>query len=152
MTESKDRLRVYIDADVLLAGIATENPSAASRVILEASELTLLDLIASQKVLDECDRNLGEVAPKESVLESLRRSFRQAVGRAVEVVGDPESFSGIPGTDPKDVIHLTSAVAHNCDFLVTYNLSDYPRSHEGVTVVEPGTLVRRIREQIRGLE
>lgn len=103
-------------------------------------------------MLDECDRNLGEIAPEESVLESLRRSFRPAVGRAVEVLGNPESPFGIPGTNPKDAIHLTSAVTHNCDFLVTYNLSDYPRSHEGVTVVEPGTLVRRIREQIKGLE
>ena len=152
MTLSEDRLRVYIDADVLLAGIATENPSAASRVILEASELTLLDLLASQKVLDECERNLSEVAPEESILESLRQSFREAVGRAVEVVDNPPSLSAIPRTDPKDVIHLTSAAAHNCDFLVTYNVSDYPRSHEGVTVVEPGTLVRRIREQIRNLD
>lgn len=152
MTPSKDRLRVYIDADVLLAGIATENPSAASRVVLEASELTLLDLIASERVLDECERNLSEVAPEESILESLRRSFQETVDRAVEVMGDPSSLSAIPGADPKDVIHLTSAAAHNCDFLVTYNLSDYPRSYEGVTVVEPGTLVRRIREQIRNLE
>lgn len=55
MTLREERLRVYIDADVLLAGIATENPSAASRVVLEASELTLLDLVVSQKVLDECE-------------------------------------------------------------------------------------------------
>lgn len=152
MTLSEDRLRIYIDADVLLAGIATENPSAASRVILEASELTLLDLLASRKVLDECERNLSEVAPEESVLESLRQSFREVVDRAVEVVDNPPSLSAIPETDPKDVIHLTSAVSHDCDFLVTYNVSDYPRSHEGTTVVEPGTLVKRIREQIRDLD
>jgi len=152
LTQSTDRLRVYIDADVLLAGIATENPSAASRVILEASELTLLDLIANQRSIEECTRNLQAVASEESILESLRQSFQDAVGRAVEVVEDPGSLSAIPETDPKDVIHLTSAAAHSCDFLVTYNLSDYPRSYEGVAVVEPGTLVRRIREQIRGLE
>lgn len=152
MTLSRDRLRVYIDADVLLAGIATENPSAASRVILEASELTLLDLLASQKVLDECERNLSEVAPEEPVLGALRQSFREVVARAVEVVDDPASLSSIPETDPKDVIHITSAVSHDCDFLVTYNISDYPRSHEGTTVDEPGTLVTRIREQIRDLD
>lgn len=152
MTLSRDRLRVYIDADVLLAGIATENPSAASRVILEASELTLLDLLASRKVLDECERNLSEVAQEESVLGALRQSFREVVDRAVEVVDDPASLSAIPETDPKDVIHLTSAVSHDCDFLVTYNVSDYPRSHEGTTVAEPGTLVKRIREQIRDLD
>lgn len=152
MTLSRDRLRVYIDADVLLAGIATENPSAASRVILEASELTLLDLLASRKVLDECERNLSEVAPEESVLEALRQSFREVVARAVEVVDDPASLPVIPETDPKDVIHITSAASHDCDFLVTYNVSDYPRSHEGTTVAEPGTLVKRIREQIRDLD
>ncbi|PSQ81165.1 MAG: hypothetical protein BRD41_03465 [Bacteroidetes bacterium QS_1_63_11] len=152
MTPDGDRLRVYIDADVLLAGIATENPSAASRVVLEASELTLLDLLASRKVMDECERNLSEIVPEESRLESLQQSFRDAVDRAVEIVDDPTSLSAIPGTDPRDVIHLTSAASHNCDFLVTYNLSDHPRSHRGTTVVEPGTLVRRIREQIRDLD
>jgi predicted nucleic acid-binding protein len=152
VTLSGDRLRVYIDADVLLAGLATENPSAASRVVLEASELTLLDLLASRKVMDECERNLSEIAPERSRLESLRQSLRDAVGRAVEVVDNPPSLSSIPETDPKDVIHLTSAASHNCDFLVTYNLSDYPRTHKGTAVVEPGTLVRRIREQIRNLD
>ncbi len=101
--------------------------------------------------MDECERNLSEIASEESRLEPLRQSFRDVVDRAVEVVDDPTSLSAIPETDPKDVIHLTSAVSHNCDVLVTYNLSDYPRSHEGTTVVEPGTLVRRIREQIRNL-
>jgi len=99
-----------------------------------------------------CGRQLGKVAPEESILGSLQQSFQEAVGRAVEVVKDPDSLSAIPETDPKDVIHLSGAVAQGCDFLVTYNLSDYPRSYEGVTVVEPGTLVRRIREQIRNLE
>lgn len=151
MTLREERLRIYIDADVLLAGIATENPSAASRVILEASELTLLDLVAGRTVLDECDRNLGALVPEGAVLEELRVSLQEAVDRAVEVVEDPTPLSPIPGTDPKDVIHLTCAVEHDCDFLVTYNVSDYPRSHAGVTVIEPGTLVKRIREQIRNL-
>ena len=151
MTLREERLRVYVDADVLLAGIATENPSAAFRVVLEASELTLLDLVVSQKVLDECDRNLSELVSEGSALEELRWSLQEAVDRAVEVVEDPTSFSPIPGADPKDVIHLTCAVEHNCDFLVTYNVSDYPRSYAGVSVVEPGTLVKRIREQIQNL-
>lgn len=151
MTLREERLRVYVDADVLLAGIATENPSAASRVVLEASELTLLDLVAGRTVLDECDRNLGELISEGRALEELRRSLQEVVDRAVEVVEDPNSLTPIPETDPKDVIHLTCAVEHNCDFLVTYNVSDYPRSHAGVTVVEPGTLVKRIREQIGNL-
>jgi len=147
----EDRLRVYIDADVLLAGLATENPQAASRVILEASELTLLDLVAGQRVLDECERNLSALVSEGAALEGLRRALQKAVSRAVEGVDDPTSLPSIEGADPKDEIHLTCAVDHGCDFLVTYNLSDYPGSYRGVVVVEPGTLVRRIREQIREL-
>nr|WP_251980572.1 PIN domain-containing protein [Salinibacter ruber] len=108
--------------------------------------------LPAERLLDECERNLSEVAPEEPVLGALRQSFREVVARAVEVVDDPASLSSIPETDPKDVIHITSAVSHDCDFLVTYNVSDYPRSHEGTTVAEPGTLVKRIREQIRDLD
>lgn len=151
MTVSEDRLRVYVDADVLLSGIATENPSAASRVVLEVSELTLLDLVAAQKVIDECERNLSRIAPEETSLQVLRDSFQAAVARSVEVVDNPGPPSSIPETDPKDVIHLACAAQQNCTFLVTYNLDDYPRSYRDVTVVEPGTLVKRLREQIRNL-
>ena len=152
MKSSEDRLRVYVDADVLLAGIATENPGAASRVVLEASELTLLDLVAAQKVIDECERNLSRIAPEEASHQALRISFREAVARAVEIVDDPNSLHPIPETDPKDVIHLACAAQQTCDLLVTYNLDDYPKTYRGVSVVEPGTLVKRMREQIRNIE
>lgn len=102
-------------------------------------------------MLDECDRDLGELVPEETALKALRRSLKQAVDRAIEFVEGPNSLTPIPGTDPKDVIHLTYAVAYNCDFLVTYNVSDYPTKHAGVTVIESGTLMRRIREQIGNL-
>jgi len=42
-------------------------------------------------------------------------------------------------------------VEHRCPYLVTYNMRDYQLGHEDVTVVEPGTLVRRMLKRIRGL-
>lgn len=152
MTVSESRLRVYVDADVLLSGIATEHSTAASRVVLEASELTLLDLVASRTVVDECERNLSRVASETMSLQVLRDLFQAALARAVEVVDNPDPPSSIPETDPKDVIHLACAAQQNCTFLVTYNLDDYPRSYRSVSVVEPGTLVKRLREQIRSLD
>lgn len=71
MTLSEECLRIHVDAYVLLSGIAAENPSAASRVVLEVSDLTLLDLIAGQTVIDEW-RKLSQIAPEEMSLESLR--------------------------------------------------------------------------------
>lgn len=123
MTSGEGRLWIYVDADVLLAGIATENPGAASRFVLEASELTLLDLVAAQKVIDECERNLSRGAPEEMSLQTLRTSFREAVARAVEVVNDPNSPHSIPETDPKDVIHLACASQQNSRDLQPERLS-----------------------------
>jgi hypothetical protein len=57
----------------------------------------------------------------------------------------------VPEADPKDLVHLLSAAEHGCDYLITLNTKDFPESYEGTTVVEPGTLVKRIREQIKGL-
>ena len=59
--------------------------------------------------------------------------------------------ASLPDTDPKDRVHLLSAVEQGCDYLVTFNPKDFPEDYEGVTIVEPGTLVKRIREQIKGL-
>lgn len=39
----------------------------------------------------------------------------------------------------------------DCDYLVTLNPKDFPGGYEGVSVIEPGTLVKRIREQVKGL-
>ena len=128
MAASRTRLRAYVDANVLLSGAATDNPSSASRVMLVASELTLLDLVACERVLEEI------------------------VSRSIEVVQTPSAERvSLPDTDPKDRVHLLSAVEQGCDYLVTLNPKDFPEDYEGVTIVEPGTLVKRIREQIKGL-
>jgi predicted nucleic acid-binding protein len=128
MAASRNRLRAYVDANVLLSGAATDNPSSASRVMLVASELTLLDLVACERVLEEI------------------------VSRSIEVVQTPSAERvSLPDTDPKDRVHLLSAVEQGCDYLVTLNPKDFPEDYEGVTIVEPGTLVKRIREQIKGL-
>jgi hypothetical protein len=66
MAASKNRLRVCAHANVLLSGAATDNPSSASRDAEVASELTLLDLVACKRVLEECDRNLGRLVEDEA--------------------------------------------------------------------------------------
>lgn len=152
MVASENRLRVYVDANVLLSGAATDNPSSASRVVLVASELTLLDLVACERVLEECDRNLERLVGSEAQLQDLKETLKGIVSRSIEVVQTP-SVEGVslPDTDSKDRVHLLSAVGQGCDYLVTLNPKDFPGDYEGVSVIEPGTLVKRIREQIKGL-
>jgi predicted nucleic acid-binding protein len=152
MSASKNRLRAYVDANVLLSGAATDNPSSASRVVLVASELTLLDLVACERVLEECGRNLGRLVENEAQLQGLRETLEEIASRSIEVVRTPSADGvSLPDTDPKDRVHLLSAVEQGCDYLVTLNPKDFTESYEGVSVIEPGTLVKRIREQIKGL-
>ena len=152
MAASRNRLRAYVDANVLLSGAATDNPSSASRVVLVASELTLLDLVACGRVLEECDRNLERLVEDDAQLQGLRETLEEIVSRSIEVVQTPSAERvSLPDTDPKDRVHLLSAVEQGCDYLVTLNPKDFPEDYEGVTIVEPGTLVKRIREQIKGL-
>ena len=153
MALSESRLRVYVDANVILSGISTDNPHSASRVILVSSELTLFDLIANQRAIDECSRNLEHFVEDKSQLNKLQGTLHDVVSRAIEVVKTPATNNrkAIPGTDPKDLVHLFSAVDHSCDYLVTANRKDFPEGHAGVSVIEPGTLVKRIRGRIKGL-
>ncbi|PQJ26722.1 hypothetical protein BSZ35_19215 [Salinibacter sp. 10B] len=153
MALSRNRLRGYVDANVILSGVATDNPHSASRVVLVASELTLLDLVANERAIEECTRNLARFVKDEGQLRELEDLLQEVVSRSIEVVETPAAGerSSVPGADPKDLVHLLSAVEHGCDYLITANTKDFPGSYEGTTVLEPGTLVRRIREQIKGL-
>ena len=152
MATSRNRLRAYVDANVLLSGAATDNPSSASRVVLVASELTLLDLVACERVLEECDRNLERLVESKVQLRGLKETLEGIVSRSIEVVQTPSvEGTSLPNTDRKDRVHLLSAVEQGCDYLVTLNPKDFPESYKGTDVIEPGTLVRRIREQIKGL-
>ena len=149
-----DRLRAYIDADVLLAGATTDRNRSASLVVLAASDITLIDLVASQVVLDECTRNLERLVANASQLQALEDTLNDLVERSIDIVDPPRlkvetEFKAL--ADDKDATHLAAAVEHRCPFLVTYNVRDYQPGHEDVTVVEPGTLVRRMRERLRGL-
>ena len=153
MPLSRNRLRGYVDANVILSGVATDNPHSASRVVLVASELTLLDLVANERAIEECNRNLKQFVKDEAQLRELEELLREVVSRSIEVVETPPAGERpfVPGADPKDLVHLLSAAEHGCDYLITLNTKDFPESYEGTTVVEPGTLVKRIREQIKGL-
>jgi predicted nucleic acid-binding protein len=57
-------LRVFIDSDVLFAGSTSPNIHSASNVILQMGEITLIKVVASEQVITEVSRNLGEKMPE----------------------------------------------------------------------------------------
>jgi predicted nucleic acid-binding protein len=148
-------LRIYVDADVLLAGLLSPSDHGAANVLLQLSEATILDAVASKRVIDEVERNLGDYVARPEATSLLEES----VDAALDVVPNPpsdatDSFRAV--ADSKDALHVACAVNMDCSHLVTYNLSDYPPRYSGqavedLSVVTPGTLVRRIRTQLAGL-
>jgi predicted nucleic acid-binding protein len=140
MPLSRNRLRGYVDANVILSGVATDNPHSASRVVLVASELTLLDLVANERAIEECNRNLKQFVKDEAQLRELEELLREVVSRSIEVVETPPAGErpSVPGADPKDLVHLLSAAEHGCDYLITSTRRTSPKATKGPPSLSPG--------------
>jgi predicted nucleic acid-binding protein len=138
------RLRIYVDADVLIAG-AAGSPYGASHVLLVTANVTPLTLISAETAVLESRKNVEEKLP------DARSALDDVIKHSVRRVDDPDPrlenrFRDL--ADDKDAIHLAAAVVYDCKYLVTYNVDDYRPGHEGVEVVRPGVLVQQLREVI----
>jgi len=145
LEERASKLKVFFDADVLIAGSATRSPTSASHILLQLAELTLIEGLICPYVREEAERNLQEKLP-----QGLR-VFRALVQTALREVPDPtkEELVAYEGrAEEEDVPVLAAAAREGCAYLVTFNVGDYPKPPEGLQVVEPGELVRRVRTHL----
>lgn len=143
-----DKLRVFFDADVLIAGSASKTYSSASYILLKLAELTLIEGIICPYVREEAERNL------QAKLPGALPIFRVVMQTALKELPDPAAYllkQWAGRADPKDVPVLAAAASSECSYLVTFNVHDYPRPPELVKVVKPGELVRQLRELLAGL-
>jgi predicted nucleic acid-binding protein len=144
-------LKIFLDADVLMASAASSSPNSAGQVLLSLSEITLIEAITSELIVEECERNIPTVFERSN---DVLRTFRKVVERALDVVDRPtrETVRAYqPYAAWSDAPHLACASEHACRYLVTYNLSDYDPSDLDIKVAEPGTVVRRVRTKLAAL-
>jgi predicted nucleic acid-binding protein len=138
--------RVFIDADVLIAGsVSTEG---ASHIILHLSDLTIIEGFISQQVRIEVERNLQEKLPQALPV------FRRLIDSAVEVVADPTVDEIAPfedQADSDDLPILTAAIKSGCHYLLTFNVRHYCPVGGRITVLRPGEFLVKLRRQIVGL-
>lgn len=140
--------RVFVDADVLFAGSASSSEHGASLVVLRMAEITLIDAVASQQVLVEVERNLGEYLP------AALPTFRALVGRCLSVVDNPTAaeITALGSiADSKDRPILAAAIREQCLWLVTFNSRHFQSGHPSVAVLRPGDFVQRIRAMLASL-
>jgi len=140
-----NKLRVFVDADVLFAGAASSNEYSASLLVLRLSELTIIDAITSEQAVNEAERNLQKKIPR------AMPAFRHLVARSLKITAAPVKselydFRGM--ADAKDLPILVAAIKSGCGWLVTFNVRHFQPGHPDITVLRPGEFVQRTREQL----
>lgn len=147
MSDKFSIAKAFFDSDALMAGSASHQ--GAAFILLQLSELGLIQGYTSQKVIAECRKNLHLKLP------DALPSFDQIVSHALTVLENPSdkdtvAYSGM--AHKKDVLILAAAIKVQAHFLVTFNTKDfYPAPELGLTVLEPGDLLKRIRRKFSEL-
>jgi hypothetical protein len=147
-TTNPQKPRLFIDADVLIAGSSSPTDHSASLLVLRLAEITLIEALAAEQVVTEANRNL------EAKLPLALPAFRHLVSRCLTIVPDPgprdlASYQGM--ADPKDLPILVAAIREGCTWLVTFNIRHYKPGHPDIKIFQPGEFVLQIRDQLSHL-
>jgi len=137
------RLRVFVDADVLVAGAAALGGYGGSLLILHLAEIALIDAVTLRRVVVEAERTLAERLPE------VMPVFRLIVSRCLRVVPDPQSAhlaSVVGQAKLRELPILAAAVRESCPWLVSFNVGRFRPGHPDVTVLRPGDYVSRLRD------
>jgi putative PIN family toxin of toxin-antitoxin system len=131
------KIRVFIDTNVLIAGV--NSVSGASATILDLCETGVLQMVISRQVLIEADRNFSAKFPQ---LVGRLRQFMHNLAPLMVEDPTPESMEKAATiVDRKDAPILAAAQNANVDFLITLDKRHFlnPKTREKVMlkVVSP---------------
>ena len=137
MQKPTQRIKVFIDTNVLIAGVHSVTGASAS--ILDLCEARVLQMVVSQQVLIEADRKFTVKFPQ------LVSRFRQFIHNlAPLMVEDPTPDSvekAATIVDRKDASILAAAQNANVDFLITLDKKHFlnPKTRQKIMlkVVSP---------------
>ncbi len=142
MAKKPPKPRIFVDADVLFSGAASPNEHSAGLVVLRMAEISLIEAVTSEQVINEVERNLAEKIP------AAMPVFRLLVSRCLHIVPDPsvaEIQALSQAADPKDLPILVAAVREGCVYLTTHNIRHFQPGVASIKVLKPGDLVQRVR-------
>ena len=143
---SARQIRIFCDADVLVAGSAST--TGASHVLLKLSEVTLIECLTSLYAIEEAERNLRVKLPDDVP------TFRLIVRTAIIVVPSPSAsavrtLTGQANT--KDLPILAAALACRADSLTTFNARHFRPRNSPPIILQPGEVLTRIRASLARL-
>jgi len=143
--------KVFADSSILIAGAASR--IGASRAVLTMAEIGLFQLVISEQVLLECERNIKKKLPDALPI------FSQLIAAInPEIEPDPtleESNRWVRIIEAKDAPILAAAVLAKVDRLLSLNTKDFTAEvgiESGLIIQTPAEFIREIREIVqRGL-
>ncbi len=115
MQKPTQKIKVFIDTNVLIAGV--NSVTGASATILDLCEARVLQMVISRQALTEADRNFAAKFPQ---LVGRFRQFMHHLAPLMVEDPTPESMEKAATlVDRKDAPILAAAQNANVDFLVT---------------------------------
>ena len=136
-----DRLRVFFDADVLIAGAASG--TGASHLLLRLAELGLIRGLTCTQAVREAERNLREKLPAAvPVFRAILASAEIAVVPEARR-GSLEQLRGL--AHENDLPILAAALEGESDYLATFSVRHCRIAGGKMRVARPGDVVARIR-------
>jgi putative PIN family toxin of toxin-antitoxin system len=139
-------VKVILDASVVVAAVATKNPRSATRVLIEAANAGVFELL----ITDAIEAEYRDAVEREKVKRAAPRLDRLAfvdmlVGMAqrVEVGEDVRVVS----KDPKDDKYVTAALAARAEFVVSFDRRHLVSigEYESIRFVTPGDFLTALR-------
>ena len=115
MKKPTQRIKVFIDTSVLIAGVASV--TGASATVLDLCEAESIQMVISRQVLVEADRNF--IAKLSNLVTRFRQFIRNLAPLMVE---DPPAAAVERATsliDRKDTAILAAAIEAKVDYLIT---------------------------------
>ena len=146
MKRSTPKIKVFIDTNVLIAGICSA--TGASAAILDLCEAGLLDMVISRQVLIEADRNVSVKLPM--LVDRFRQFIHEMTPLMVEDPGPEAVGKAAAVVGRKDASILAAAEAARADFLVTLDKRHFLSSRTGkefiLKVVSPAEFLRAFEQ------
>lgn len=139
--------RVFADSSVIIAGAASRK--GASRAVLMMAEIGLFQLVISEQVVTECERNLTKKLP--AALPVFAELLTQI---NLEIQPDPplsESNRWNTIIEAKDAPILAAAIGAKIDRLLSLNTKDFTSEvamTSGLTIQTPAQFIQEIRELV----
>lgn len=144
LQNKRAKFRVFLDSDVLMAGITSATDFAASLILIRLAEIQLIEAVCSEQVVMEVERTLQVRMPQ------AINSYHSLIEKTINVKSDPapkELAACRKLAANTNIPILSVAVREQCSWLATFNETQYLPGHPNIFIARPDELVSRLRSQ-----